>query len=343
MKNTTRQWFIALALLFLVPVQAQIVLDGSFEGTEVGAGQQRTPAPGETPWTFSAAPSSAVVHLFINGVSNQAAPHGVNAMYLWANSGNYGSVEQTVTLPAKGRYRLSYYEAGREPAIPVQCCGNTTYTITLGGTELATKTTVTFQQFEVEEVLFDGDPGTYLLKFALTTATAMSNMALFDLVVIEQLPEAMTVDVPPRAGHVPTGGRATFSVSVAGVPLNEVEYQWLVEGAELSGATLSTLAIDNANASDQGMYSVRVTHTPSTQVITTTPVSLTVSEFALESAIAVEIRFPSEEGKMYQLQSSGDMSSWTNVGDPIPGTGALVTEYYSSSGATRRYLRVQEL
>jgi hypothetical protein len=263
-------------------------------------------------------------------------------MYLWANFGNYGSVEQTVTLPGKGRYRLSYYEAGREPAIPAHGGGNTTYTITLGGTELATKTTTTFQQFEVEEVLFDGDPGTYLLKFVLTTATEMNNMALFDLIAIEQLPEAMTIDVPPQAGHVPIGGRATFSVSVAGVPLNEVAYQWLKDDTELVGATTSTLTIDNTTTDDQGMYSVRVTHTPSAQAITTSPVTLTVSEFALESSIAVEIRFPSEQGKTYQLQASSDLDNWTNVGDPILGTGALIVEYYSTNGAKQRYLRVQE-
>jgi hypothetical protein len=343
MKNTTRRWFIALASVFVVSTQAQIVLDESFEGTELGPGQQRTPAPGETPWTFSASPSSAVVRLFINGVYNSDAPHGVNAMYLWANFGNYGSVEQTVTLPGKGRYRLSYYEAGREPAIPAHGGGNTTYTITLGGTELATKTTTTFQQFEVEEVLFDGDPGTYLLKFVLTTATEMNNMALFDLIAIEQLPEAMTIDVPPQAGHVPIGGRATFSVSVAGVPLNEVAYQWLKDDTELVGATTSTLTIDNTTTDDQGMYSVRVTHTPSAQAITTSPVTLTVSEFALESSIAVEIRFPSEQGKTYQLQASSDLDNWTNVGDPILGTGALIVEYYSTNGAKQRYLRVQEL
>jgi hypothetical protein len=345
MKNTfCRSWVALFSVwLFLPLASAQIVPDGSFEAIELGPGQMRTPAPGESVWTYSTAPSSALARLFISGIYNSDAPNGYNAIYLWATSGLYGSVEQNVTLPAKGRYRLTYYEAGRQPFTGAQCCGDTTYAVTLGGTVLTTKTTATYQAFELEEVLFDGEPGTYLLKFALTTATAMNNMALFDHIVIEQLPESMTIDVSPQEGHVPTGGQAIFSASVAGVPLNEVQYQWLFNGADLAGATSPTLVISNADAGDIGMYSVRVTHAPSAQVITSTAVLLMVSDLVLESYLAVEIRFPSEVGKSYQLQSSTDLVTWTNVGTPLPGTGASIVEHFRTTAGSYRYLRVQEL
>lgn len=62
----------------------------------------------------------------------------------------------------------------------------------------------------------------------------------------------------PASQTVIRGGSATMRVNVRGTPT--LQYQWLFNGAELTGRTSSTLTVTNVQAADAGRYSVRVSN-----------------------------------------------------------------------------------
>lgn len=68
---------------------------------------------------------------------------------------------------------------------------------------------------------------------------------------------APSITTPPAAITVSVGGSATFSVSATGsAPFT---YQWLKDGAAVSGATSSSLTLNPVQFSQAGVYSVTVT------------------------------------------------------------------------------------
>lgn len=54
---------------------------------------------------------------------------------------------------------------------------------------------------------------------------------------------------------------------------------------------------------------------------------------------AAEISLPTEAGRVYQWQSSPDLQSWKNLGDPVFGTGASISQ--PVSGSSVQFLRLQ--
>jgi uncharacterized repeat protein (TIGR02543 family) len=54
---------------------------------------------------------------------------------------------------------------------------------------------------------------------------------------------------------------------------------------------------------------------------------------------AVEIRFGAGVGKTYRIESSGDLQTWTPVETGIPGTGTVVTRFYTTQVIPKRYFR----
>jgi hypothetical protein len=78
-----------------------------------------------------------------------------------------------------------------------------------------------------------------------------------------------TTSFQHRAVH--TGSNASFTVSVSGLPLS---YQWRLDGCDLPGKTLTTLAITNAQPADEGDYTVVVTNVIGT--VTSEPARLWV-------------------------------------------------------------------
>ena len=70
----------------------------------------------------------------------------------------------------------------------------------------------------------------------------------------EQAPQIVT---HPLSQTVAPGGTATF---VATATPASASLQWLFNGQALAGATASTLVVPNANESNVGIYSLRVTH-----------------------------------------------------------------------------------
>jgi len=88
----------------------------------------------------------------------------------------------------------------------------------------------------------------------------------------------------PSAVTVAAGGNATFSVVASGsAPL---AYQWLFNGANLAGATASTLSLSNVQVSNAGNYSVKVSN--SVGSVTSTTAALTVSSVTTPPTISTQ-------------------------------------------------------
>ncbi|MCP5528140.1 MAG: right-handed parallel beta-helix repeat-containing protein [Verrucomicrobiales bacterium] len=51
----------------------------------------------------------------------------------------------------------------------------------------------------------------------------------------------------------------------------------------------------------------------------------------------VQIQWPTKSGRMYQLQGSVDLESWSDIGDPVEGDGQPAAQFLESSGVQRFY------
>jgi hypothetical protein len=58
---------------------------------------------------------------------------------------------------------------------------------------------------------------------------------------------------------------------------------------------------------------------------------------------AIEIEFFTLAGQRYQVQTSDDLKTWTNLGDPIEGTGEIYHKLFSIRGGKKLFHRVERL
>jgi hypothetical protein len=87
------------------------------------------------------------------------------------------------------------------------------------------------------------------------------------------VPIAPAITTQPQNQTVTAGANVTFSVTASGKPAPT--YQWLFDGTAISGATSSTLALNNVQPASAGYYSVLVTN--STRSLTSDQAILTVN------------------------------------------------------------------
>jgi hypothetical protein len=58
---------------------------------------------------------------------------------------------------------------------------------------------------------------------------------------------------------------------------------------------------------------------------------------------AVEIDFLAASGQTYQIQSSGNLTNWVNVGSSITGSNQTVQEFFSTRGTNSQFYRLQDV
>jgi len=88
---------------------------------------------------------------------------------------------------------------------------------------------------------------------------------------------APTISSPPSSQAVTLGGSVTLSVSASGNP--SPTFQWRKDGAEIAGATESTLTLNSVSLDDSGDYTVVVSNAEGS--VTSAVATLTVSEAAV--------------------------------------------------------------
>jgi DNA/RNA endonuclease G (NUC1) len=133
---------------------------------------------------------------------------------------------------------------------------------------------------------------------------------------------APIIEQGPQAQTLAAGGTATFSVTASGnAPLT---YQWYFEGQPISGATTSTLTLENVALEQMGSYRVTVTNSVSSAtsesvllVVTGVPPSI------LTQPVSQTVN--AGENVVFTALASGSPTmsyQWRFNGDPIPGATA---------------------
>ncbi|MFT3782203.1 MAG: immunoglobulin domain-containing protein [Nibricoccus sp.] len=121
------------------------------------------------------------------------------------------------------------------------------------------------------------DAGTYTVAVANSAGSTLSDQAVLAIVV------SPTITAQPLGQTVTQGNGASFSVAASGTSLN---YQWLKNGAAISGATQASYTLSTTALADAGLYSVVVSNSAGS--VTSTAVTLTVNPLIVAPTITTQ-------------------------------------------------------
>ena len=159
-------------------------------------------------------------------------------------------------------------------------------------------------------------------------------------------PADLTVNTPPSITTQPQGQAVTagqsvsFSVVAGGIPA--VSYQWSLEGAVLPGATNSTLALTNVQASNAGNYSVVVTN--SVGSVTSSVAALTVSapptlDSAGMAATGFTFQLSVPVGSTCVILASTDLQNWTPIATNVATTATMIFTDTDATNYSARFYK----
>lgn len=160
----------------------------------------------------------------------------------------------SISISAEGTGSLTY-----------QWYSNTT-TSTTGGTNLGNTNGAQTSTYTPQA----SSPGTLYYYCIVTGACGFATSAASGAFVVNS-PVSITTQ-PISLSNICLGSDQSFSVFATGT--NPLSYQWKKNGVDISGANLSTLNLNNIQASDAGNYSVVVSN--SCGNVTSNTVTLTV-------------------------------------------------------------------
>jgi hypothetical protein len=156
----------------------------------------------------------------------------------------------------------------------------------------------------------------------------------------------LTVNVPPvittqpLSQTVAQGQSVSFSVEASGMaPLG---YQWSLNGTALSGATSSTLTLNNVQTTDAGGYTVVITNFAGS--VTSAVATLTVIAPSLYAAAMTSNGFIFQlsvpVGHTYVILASTNLQDWTPLSTNVALTASAVFTDAAATNCDRRFYRV---
>ena len=245
------------------------------------------------------------------------------------------SLSQVIGIERSGLYELSWFDSTGKPAV------SSPYTVDIldaAGLALAS-TNLNASHLEVWRQNRMNLPlvaGSYTLRFS-----SKGNGSTYDTLIDRvSLVEAFNIITQPRDAQNPLGGRAVFSVTLSNAE-EPVTYQWYFNEAPLLAATAATYTMDGLRVSDQGEYWVEITSRNVT--VRSRRARLSVLPFKVSTYPAVELEFPSQLNRHYQVQGSMDLLVWQDVGPLIDGTGQLMHPFITTRETDYRFYRATEL
>jgi hypothetical protein len=187
-----------------------------------------------------------------NGASTNGASDPMYDNYLYSNAGD---ITVTVTNLSRGVYNVYLYGHGNGDS------QNGVYELTAGSQSYGTEATTNgswlsaIWQEGVQYVLFTNVSvfeGQTVTITAEPGAAGISVLAGLQMHSIGSMP---VIAIQPADQEAGQGATATFNVLAVGAGL---EYQWLLNNADISSATNSAYTVTNAQSADVGNYSVIV-------------------------------------------------------------------------------------
>ncbi|MCX6885618.1 MAG: hypothetical protein NTX27_11300 [Verrucomicrobia bacterium] len=166
--------------------------------------------------------------------------------------------------------------------------------------------------------------------------------AYFDNVrVVKITPPVVTANPVGRAGLI--GGTATLSVS-ASSSTGTLNYQWMLNGAAIAGATGSTLTLTNVQAANLGAYYVIVNdgRYPVSSAVAVLSQATAPTILVSRDPANVLLRFNTQVGPAYDVEYKQAVTdaSWTLL-QSVTGTGSQATVSDPISATTTRLYRVK--
>ncbi|HPC60588.1 MAG TPA: immunoglobulin domain-containing protein [Verrucomicrobiota bacterium] len=122
------------------------------------------------------------------------------------------------------------------------------------------------------------DAGVYTVRVANSAGSVTSSNAVLSVVTSDSPPLLTTY---PQSQTVTAGASVTLTAAAQGT--GPLSYQWKFNGANLAGATLPSLILDNVQTANAGSYTVSVTNNAGSD--TSSPATLTV-HYALNLAVS---------------------------------------------------------
>ncbi len=129
-----------------------------------------------------------------------------------------------------------------------------------------------------------GFAGVDTFTFAAYNGSRNSNLGTGTVTVGSGAAVPPTITTQPASQTVAAGARVTFSVVATGTA--PLRYQWLRNGADISGATGASYVVPSASAADAGSYAVVVTNSAGS--VTSAVATLTVTSAPVAPAITTQ-------------------------------------------------------
>jgi hypothetical protein len=113
----------------------------------------------------------------------------------------------------------------------------------------------------------------------------------------------------PNSQAVELGGTATLTAIAAGRP--PLDFQWMLNGTPIRGATNTALVLTNLQAPKLGDYTLMITN--SFGVVTSAPATLGLTLPAMPAALAIaadgQVRITGTMGGTYRLEATHDLGN----------------------------------
>ena len=266
---------------------------------------------------------------FISGTPTQGGAYTVNLVAgntLWPQT-----VTKAITMTISGS------GGGTAPGITTQPLSMTvsngasaSFSVTASGTA-----PLKYQWLKDTSILPTGTNSTYTIAAVTTNDAASYRVVITNSVgavtsTVARLTVllAPSIITSPQSLTVSNGATATFNVLAGGSP--PLSYAWQLNGSAVSGATASSLTITNAQAANQGDYTVTVSN--AVGVVTSTAAHLTVQSSApgpvqlriiqsVNGSFSFDVTGPSQTN--YVLWSSMDLFAWSKLATNFSATGTV--------------------
>ncbi|HLP01140.1 MAG TPA: immunoglobulin domain-containing protein, partial [Opitutaceae bacterium] len=248
-------------------------------------------------------------------VSNSAGSATSNGATLTVNAASTVTAPSITTQPSSQTVTV-----GSSVSFSVAASGTAplNYQWKKGGADISGATSATYSIASAAT----GDAGTYTVVVSNSAGSATSNSVTLTVNAASTV-TAPSITTQPASVTVLAGQSATFTVTASGTaPLS---YQWLRDGATISGATSASYTINAVAANDAGAYTVVVTNSAGSVTSNSATLALASGIFPHLTALTFD-----GSGRLYATDSTND----TVQRIAADGTVYLVAGTTGSAGST---------